>query len=174
MAKLLQNFFLQKCVRSFRRVLLSYRKHRFDHLSFGDFGNFRLNLFYLFFPDHSYGGFHKLSYHGFDVAADVAHFGELGGFHLDERRFDDFRKPSCNFRLADAGRAFHNDVFRGYLFPEFFGKLASSVTISESYGNRLFGRRLTDDVSVQFLNRLFRCQIHNLPPISFQPSGCDL
>jgi hypothetical protein len=47
-----------------------------------------------------------------DVAADVADFGELGGFDLDERRVGQLGQATGDFGLADAGRADHQDVLR--------------------------------------------------------------
>src|SRR5437762_431197 len=45
------------------------------------------------------------------VAADVAHFGELGRLDLDERRPDERREPSRDLGLPHAGGADEDDVF---------------------------------------------------------------
>ena len=50
-----------------------------------------------------------------DVAADIADFGELGGFDLDEGRVGKLRQPPRDLGLADAGRPDHQDVFRQHL-----------------------------------------------------------
>ncbi len=49
---------------------------------------------------------------GVDIAADVADFGEFGGFDLDERRIRQFRQAARDLGLADSGRTDHQDVFR--------------------------------------------------------------
>src|SRR5688500_6497397 len=45
-----------------------------------------------------------------DIPANVADFGELCGFDLDEWRIGETRKPPRNFSLADTGRPDHQNV----------------------------------------------------------------
>ena len=57
---------------------------------------------------------------GFDVAADVADFGELGGLDLDEWRVGQLRKAAGDLCFADAGGADHEDVLGRDLGTQFF------------------------------------------------------
>ena len=52
----------------------------------------------------------QVAHDGVDVAAHVAHLGELGGLHLDERRVGEAREPARDLGLAHAGRPDHQDV----------------------------------------------------------------
>src|SRR3546814_1706849 len=53
-----------------------------------------------------------------DVAADIAHFGELGRLDLDERRIGELRQPPRNLGLAAAGGADHEDVLGRHLVAQ--------------------------------------------------------
>ena len=57
-------------------------------------------------------------HHRLDVAPDVADLGVLRRLDLHERRVDQLRQPPRNLGLADAGRAYHDDVLRRHLVPK--------------------------------------------------------
>ena len=84
-----------------------------------------------------------------DVAADVAHFGELGRLDLDERRFGEAREPARDLRLAHAGRADHQDVLRRDLLAQRLGHLLAAPAIAQSDRDRALGGVLPDDVLVE-------------------------
>ena len=48
----------------------------------------------------------------FNILADVAHLGELGGFNLDEGCIGQLRQATGDFSFTHAGRADHQDVLR--------------------------------------------------------------
>ena len=59
---------------------------------------------------HVDGGFHQVARDLLDVAADIAHFGELGGLDLEEGRVGELGQATRDLGLAAAGRADHQDV----------------------------------------------------------------
>ena len=83
-------------------------------------------------------------------AIDVADFGELGRFDLDEGRIGQPRQTAGDFGLADAGRADHQDVLGRDFLTQRFGHLRPSPAVAQRNGDRLLGVLLADDVLVQF------------------------
>ena len=59
---------------------------------------------------HVDGGFHQVARDLLDVAADIAHFGELGRLDFQERRVGELGQATRDLGLAAAGRADHQDV----------------------------------------------------------------
>src|SRR5690606_18249462 len=51
------------------------------------------------------GNRHEIAHDLLHVAADIAHFGKLGGLHLDEGGAGELGEPARNLSLAHAGRA---------------------------------------------------------------------
>ena len=84
-----------------------------------------------------------------DVAADVAHLGELGRLDLDERRVGEPREPARDFGLADAGRPDHQDVLRRDLLPQRLGHLLPPPAVAQRDGDGALGGVLPDDVLVE-------------------------
>ena len=84
-----------------------------------------------------------------DVAADVAHFGELGRLDLDERRVGEPRQPARDFRLAHAGRADHQDVLRRDLLAQRLRHLLAPPAIAQRDRDGALGGVLPDDVLVE-------------------------
>ena len=76
------------------------------------------------FAHHVDGDIHQVADHRLHVAAHVAHFGELAGLHLQERRIRQPRQAPRQFRLAHARGADHEDVLRHHLFGH-LGRAAS-------------------------------------------------
>ena len=64
---------LQRCQQHIEQPFLGVLFRLF--LDFGD----------LLHPDHVDGNFDQVAHHGFDIASDIADFGEFGGFDLQER-----------------------------------------------------------------------------------------
>ena len=66
-----------------------------------------------------------------DVAADVADFGELGRFDLDERRVGELGEAPRDFGLADAGRPDHQDVLRRDFLAQRLGDLLTAPAVAQ-------------------------------------------
>ena len=73
-----------------------------------------------FFLHHVDGKIGQIADDRFDVAADVADFGEFGGFDFDERRLRQLGEAARDLGLADAGGTDHDDVLRRDLFAQIF------------------------------------------------------
>ena len=84
-----------------------------------------------------------------DVAPDVAHLGELGRLDLDERRVGEPREAARDFRLADAGRADHQDVLRRDLLPQRLGHLLAPPAVAQRDRDGALRVVLPDDVLVE-------------------------
>src|SRR3954465_259033 len=100
----------------------------------------------------------EVANHRFDVAADVADLGELRRFNFQERRLRQPREAPRNLRLADAGRADHQDVLRRDLFGELRRQLLPPRAVAQRDRDRAFRRRLADDVLVELGDDLPRRQ----------------
>jgi len=85
-----------------------------------------------------------------DVAADIADFGEFGGFDLDERRAGKFCQPPRDLGLADAGRPDHQDIFRQHFLAQAAGKLQAAPAVAQRDRDRALGVGLADDEAVEF------------------------
>ena len=100
--------------------------------------------------DHVDGDLHQIANHGFDVAADVADFGELRGFDFQERRIRQLRQPAGNLGLTHAGGPDHDDVLRNDFFGEFGSQLLAAHAVAQRDGDGALGVLLPDDVLVEF------------------------
>ena len=94
-----------------------------------------------------------------DVAADIADFGELGRLDLQERRAREPRQAARDLRLADAGRADHQDVLRQDLLAQALVELQAAPAIAQRDRHRALGLALADDEAVEFGNDLARGKI---------------
>ena len=81
-----------------------------EHALFG--GEMRLGaqILALALLHHGDRHFDQVAHDLFDVAADIADLGELGGFDFQERRTGQFGDTAGDFGLAAAGGADHQDV----------------------------------------------------------------
>ena len=75
----------------------------------------RLNILTLALAGLGDRDLHQIANDLFDVAADIAHFGEFRGLDLDEWRVRELCEPPGDLGLADPGRTDHQDIFRKYL-----------------------------------------------------------
>ena len=87
-----------------------------------------------------------------NILTNVADFGELGRFNLDERRISEAGEAPRDFGLADAGRAYHEDVLRRDLVAQGLGDFAAAPAIAKGDCDSALGRVLSDDVLVQFVD----------------------
>ena len=95
----------------------------------------------------------------FDIAADIADFGEFRRFHFEKRRLRQFRQAAGDLGLADTGRADHQDVLRQHLVAHFFGQLLATPTVAQRNGDGALGVVLADDVAVEFGDDLAGAEI---------------
>ena len=93
---------------------------------------------------------------GVDIAADVANLGELGRFDLDERGIGQLGQAPRDFRLADAGRADHEDVFRRDFVAQRFFHLLAAPAVAQRDGDGALGGALADDVFIELGDRKTR------------------
>ena len=93
--------------------------------------------------------FHQIARDLFDVAADIADFGELGRFHLREGRFGQPREAAADLGLAATGRADHQDVLGRHLVAQVRPQPLPAPAIAQRHGNRALGILLADDVFVE-------------------------
>ena len=118
---------------------------------------------------HSDSILHEVADDAFHVAAHIAHFGKLGGFHLDERRIDQLGEPAGDLRFAHARGTDHQDVLGTDFIADVLIQLGTAVTVAQSDGHRPLGLILADDVAVELPHDLSGCQfLHDLPPRASQ------
>ena len=111
---------------------LRARQQCVEHALFGGVHGAMANLLHLFFARHLDRDIHQILDDGIDLAADIADFGELGGFDFDERRTSEPREATGNLGLADAGRADHQNVFRRDFGAQRFGHLHAAPAIAQA------------------------------------------
>ena len=110
------------------------------------------------FANHVDRDVHQVADHRFDVAADIADFGELAGFHFEKWRIGQLRQPARHLGLADAGRADHEDVLRHHLFGHLRVEFLAADAVAQRDGDGALGVRLPDDVLVQLADDFARSQ----------------
>ena len=115
-----------------------------------------LNALHGLLAQHLHGDVGQVAHDRFDIATDVANLGELGGFHLDERRIRQARQAAGDFRLADAGRADHEDVLGRHFLAQTVLQLHAPPAVAQGDGHRALGIVLADDVLIEFVNDLAR------------------
>src|SRR5690606_1104078 len=96
------------------------------------------------------GNLDQVADDGVDVAAHVAHFGELGGFDLDEGRVGQLGQAARDLGLADTGGPDHEDVLGNDLVAQGGGHLLAAPAIAQRHGDGTLGAVLADDVLVEF------------------------
>ena len=99
--------------------------------------------------DEGDSGLDEVADHAFDVAADVADLGELGGFDLDEGSADEAGQAAGDLGLADAGGADHEDVLGHDLGAQLGRKLLSAPAVTDGDGDSAFGGILSHDIAVE-------------------------
>ena len=108
--------------------------------------------------DHRDGGVRQFPNDGFDVAPDVPDFSELRRLDLHKGRVHEIGKPPGYFRLSDARRAYHQNVFRHDLPRDLGGKGATAHSVPESDRDGALRAALTDDIPVEVRHDLPRRQ----------------
>jgi hypothetical protein len=97
------------------------------------------DFFKALFADHVDGDLDEVADHGFHVAADVADFGKLGGFHLEERRVGELGEAARDFGFAHAGGPNHDDVLGHDVFGEIGRELLAALAVAQSDGHGALG-----------------------------------
>src|ERR1035437_4374793 len=102
------------------------------------------------FPHYVDRDIHQVADHRFHVASHVAHFGELAGFDLEERRVGETRQAAGQLRLAHARGADHEDVLGHDLFGHFGRELLAPDAVTQGDGHGALGIGLPHHVLLQF------------------------
>ena len=108
---------------------------------------------------HVDGDVDQIANHGFDVAADIAHFGELAGLHFHERRIGELGQAPRQLRFADAGGADHEDVLGHHLIGHLRRKFLAANAVAQRDGHGALGFILADDVFIQLAHDLARREL---------------
>src|SRR5262249_44537556 len=127
-----------------------------DHALLGIELRLGLDLFALCVAHESDAGFQQIADDLIHVAADIADFGELRGFDLDEGRAGEPGQPPRDLGLADAGRPDHQDVLGQDLLAQLLVELLPAPAVAERNGDGALGVALTDDVAVELRDDLTR------------------
>ena len=122
---------------------------RIEHPLLGIQMRLRLDLGALLFAHEADADFDEIADDLFDVAADIADFGELRRLDLDERGAGQLGETAGNFRLADAGRPDHQDVLRHHLVAQLVGELLAAPAVAKRDGDSALGIVLADDEPVE-------------------------
>ncbi len=91
---------------------------------------------------------------GLDIAADVADLGELRRLHLDEGRLGETRNAPRDLRLADAGRADHEDVLGQHLVAHVVAEHPPPDAVAQRDRDGSLRLVLADDVFVKTAHHL--------------------
>ena len=156
---------LDRMLPALRRLAgeLGYRRGRrqqqIEQTFFGVQFGLVFDFFELFFAHHVDGDLDEVAHNGFDVAADVADFGELRGFDFEEGRVGQLGQTAGDFGFAYAGGPDHDDVFGHDLVGEIGRKLLAAHAIAQRDGDGALGGLLADDVLVQLGDDFARGQI---------------
>ena len=114
----------------------------------------RLHLVALLLAHQADGRLDQVAHDLLDVAADIADLGELRCLDLDERRAGEPGQTAGDLRLADAGRADHQDVLGHHLFAHLPFELLPAPAVAQRDGDGALGVVLADDVAVELRHGL--------------------
>src|SRR5471032_1826013 len=132
-----------------------------DALFSGVFGAVA-NLGHFLFAQQLDGGVGEVTNDRFNIATDIADFGELGRFDLDERRVGQFGQATGDLGFTDTGRADHQDVLGGYFNAQFFRQLHPAPAVTQRDGDGAFGIVLADDMAIEFVDDFAGSHGHNI------------
>ena len=154
-----------------RRARSWRRKQKIQQALFGvEFGLVG-DFFQLLLADHVDGDLDQVADHGLDVAAHVADFGELRGFHFQERRVRQLGQAAGDLGLAHAGGADHDDVLGNDFFRQLGRQLLAAHAVAQGDGDGALGVVLADDVLVELGDDLARSQFVERELFFFSGSG---
>ena len=147
---------LQRLVGGEAHAIARLRQQRIQHALFSGIRRAHAHLLHLLLARHLHRDVHELLHDGVHVAPDVAHFGELGGFHLHERRIRELREAARDLGLAHAGGPDHQDVLRRDFLAQRLIHLHAAPAVAQGDGHGALGGLLADDVLVQLPDDLAR------------------
>ena len=110
----------------------------------------------LFQPD---GVFGQIAGDLFNVAPDIAHFGELGRFDFHKRGVDQLGKAAADLGLAAARGPDHQYVFRSHLVAQIRIEALAPPAVAQGNSHSALRFGLPDDVFVQRRDDSFRGKI---------------
>ena len=96
------------------------------------------------------GNFREIADDGVDILADITHFGKFRRLHLHKGRIGQPRQAPRDFRLADARRADHQNIFRRDFVAQIGRHLLAAPAVAQRNGDRALGVGLADDVAIEF------------------------
>ena len=116
------------------------------------------DIFELLFAHVVDGDLHQIADHGFDVAAHVADFGKLRGFHFQEWRVRQLGQAARDLGFTHARGADHDDVLGNDFFGEFGSELLAAHAVAQRDGDGTLGVLLANHVLVEFNNDFARSE----------------
>src|SRR5471032_1738705 len=138
------------------------RQQGVEDAIFGSVFGAMANLGHFLFAQQLDGGIGQITNDRFDVTTDIADFGELGRFDLDERRVGQFGQATGDLGFTDTGRADHQDVLGGYFNAQFFRQLHPAPAVTQRDGDGAFGIVLADDMAIEFVDDFAGSHGHNI------------
>ncbi len=108
---------------------------------------------------------HQVAHDRVDVAAHVAHLGELAGLDLDEGAARELREPPRDLRLADAGRPDHQDVLGRDVGRDLGRQPPTPDPAAHRDRDRALGRRLAHHPAVELRHDLARREGRQVPAL---------
>ena len=109
------------------------------------------------------GDLHQIPHDLLHVTPNIADFGELGRFDLDERRPRKAGQTAGDLGFANTRGADHQDVLRADLFAHGRGKLLTTPAVAKRDGNRALGVLLADNEAIEFGNGFAGRERHECP-----------
>src|SRR5690606_6387006 len=85
-------------------------EQRVEYLIFRSVRGLAGHFFVFLFAQQFHRHEHEVANDGVDVSAHIAHFGELGGLYLDERRAGQLGETTCGFGFTNARWSDHENV----------------------------------------------------------------
>src|ERR1700728_1154924 len=143
----------------FAKVLLGRRAaagadQRIEHTLLGGLLRLRLHVLALALPRLGDGDLDQIADDLLDVAAHIADLGEFRRLDLEKRRAGELGEAARNLGLADAGRSYHQDVFRQHLLAQPLVELQPAPAVAQRDRDRALGVALADDKAVELGNDL--------------------
>ena len=116
----------------------------------------RLNFLAARVPQHVDADLDQVADDALHVTAYVTDFGELGRFHLQERRLGELGQTPRDLGLAAASRADHENVLGHDLLANRLGQTLATPAVAERDRNGALGVVLADDEAVELGDDLSR------------------
>ena len=135
---------------------LGLRQQRIEDALLGGIPGALAHLGDLLVARHLHGDLDQVLDDGVDIAAHVAHLGELGGFDLHERCVGEPGEPARDLGLAATGGPDHENVLGRDFLAQRVIDLHAAPAIAQRDRHGTLGVVLADDVFVEFRNDLAR------------------